>query len=81
MIIYKNWANGHATTVEHNTSQLFFTEYRYSFDKILDGRKKYHQDYIKHNPESGYVQKVSIPEIKHFQRQYLQLINPRAANF
>ncbi len=38
--------------------------------------EKYHQDYIKHHPESGYVQNVSIPEIKHFQKQYPQLIKP-----
>ena len=34
----------------------------------------YHQDYIEHNPGSSYVQYVSIPEIKDFQKQYPQLI-------
>lgn len=34
----------------------------------------YHQDYIEHNPGSGYVQFVSIPEIKHFQKEYPELI-------
>ena len=34
----------------------------------------YHQDYIEHNPRSSYVQYVSIPEIKEFQKQYPQLI-------
>ncbi len=34
----------------------------------------YHQNYIEHNPESGYVQYVSIPEIKDFQKQYPQLV-------
>jgi len=29
----------------------------------------YHQDYIIHNPSGGYVQNVSIPEIKHFQKE------------
>ena len=36
----------------------------------------YHQDYIEHNPNSGYVQYVSIPEIKEFQKQYPQLVKP-----
>ncbi|HEX5150970.1 MAG TPA: peptide-methionine (S)-S-oxide reductase MsrA [Parafilimonas sp.] len=36
----------------------------------------YHQDYIEHNPGSGYVQFVSIPEIKHFQKEYPELIKP-----
>lgn len=34
----------------------------------------YHQDYIKHNPNQGYVQSVSIPEIKKVQKEYPQLI-------
>ena len=34
----------------------------------------YHQDYIQHNPNQGYVQAVSIPEIKKFQKEYPQLI-------
>ncbi len=38
--------------------------------------EKYHQNHIKHNPESGYVRNVSIPEIKHFQKQYPQQIKP-----
>jgi len=36
----------------------------------------YHQDYIEHNPGSGYVQFVSIPEIKHFQKEYPELVKP-----
>ncbi len=36
----------------------------------------YHQDYIKQNPNGGYVQNVSIPEIKHFQKQYPDLVKP-----
>ena len=36
----------------------------------------YHQDYIKHNPDGGYVQNVSIPEIKHFQKLYPELVKP-----
>lgn len=36
----------------------------------------YHQNYIEHNPGSGYVQYVSIPEIKDFQKQYPQLVKP-----
>ena len=36
----------------------------------------YHQDFIAHNPNQGYVQAVSIPEIKEFQKEYPQLIKP-----
>lgn len=36
----------------------------------------YHQNYISKNPYGGYVQMVSIPEIKKFQKQYPQLIKP-----
>jgi peptide-methionine (S)-S-oxide reductase len=36
----------------------------------------YHQNYIEHNPGSSYVQYVSIPEIKEFQKQYPQLVKP-----
>jgi peptide-methionine (S)-S-oxide reductase len=34
----------------------------------------YHQDYISHNPDQGYVQSVSIPEIRKVQKEYPQLI-------
>ena len=34
----------------------------------------YHQDFIQHNPDQGYVNAVSVPEIKKFQKQYPQLI-------
>ena len=34
----------------------------------------YHQNYIYHNPGSGYVQMVSIPEIKHLQKLYPELV-------
>ncbi len=36
--------------------------------------ESYHQDYIAKHPNSGYVQNVSIPEIKQFQKEYPQLI-------
>lgn len=36
----------------------------------------YHQNYIANNPDSRYVQTVSIPEIKKFQKQYPELIKP-----
>ncbi|MEP6466025.1 MAG: peptide-methionine (S)-S-oxide reductase MsrA [Parafilimonas sp.] len=36
----------------------------------------YHQNYIEHNPNSSYVQYVSIPEIKDFQKQYPKLVKP-----
>lgn len=36
--------------------------------------ENYHQDYIANNPNSRYVQNVSIPEIKHFQKQYPELV-------
>lgn len=36
----------------------------------------YHQNYIEHNPNSGYVQHVSVPEIVHLQKEMPQLIKP-----
>ncbi len=36
----------------------------------------YHQDFITHNPNQGYVRAVSIPEIKHFQKEYPDMIKP-----
>ncbi len=36
----------------------------------------YHQDYIANNPNGGYVQNVSIPEIKHFQKEYPEMVKP-----
>ncbi len=36
----------------------------------------YHQNYIEHNPDNSYVQYVSIPEIKEFQKENPQLIKP-----
>jgi peptide-methionine (S)-S-oxide reductase len=38
--------------------------------------EEYHQNYIDKNPNGGYVQMVSIPEIKKLQKQYPQLIKP-----
>ncbi|MEO8853659.1 MAG: peptide-methionine (S)-S-oxide reductase MsrA [Ginsengibacter sp.] len=38
--------------------------------------ENYHQDYIEKNPGSMYVENVSIPEIKKFQKEYPQLIKP-----
>ena len=38
--------------------------------------ENYHQDYIANNPDSRYVQNVSIPEIKHFQKLYPELVKP-----
>lgn len=36
----------------------------------------YHQNYIDHNTGSGYVQVVSIPEIRKLQKEYPELIKP-----
>lgn len=44
-----------------------------SFVKFWEA-ENYHQDYIKHNPNQGYVQSVSIPEIRKVQKEYPQLI-------
>ncbi len=38
--------------------------------------ESYHQNYIQHNPDGGYVQHVSIPEIKKLQKEFPQLIKP-----
>lgn len=45
------------------------------FTKFWTG-EDYHQNYIDKNPGGGYVQMVSIPEIKKLQKQYPQLIKP-----
>ena len=34
----------------------------------------YHQNYTDHNPNAGYVQMVSIPEIKKTQKEFPQLV-------
>ncbi|HZF62855.1 MAG TPA: peptide-methionine (S)-S-oxide reductase MsrA [Chitinophagaceae bacterium] len=36
----------------------------------------YHQDYIEKNPSQRYVQTVSIPEIRHLQKQFPELVKP-----
>jgi peptide-methionine (S)-S-oxide reductase len=46
-----------------------------AFDKFWEA-EKYHQNYIANNPYGGYVQAVSIPEIKHLQKEYPELIKP-----
>jgi methionine-S-sulfoxide reductase len=38
--------------------------------KVFYKAEAYHQDYIAHNPASGYVQTVSIPEIKKYQHDH-----------
>lgn len=38
--------------------------------------EEYHQNYIDRNTGSGYVQMVSIPEIKKLQKEYPKLIKP-----
>jgi peptide-methionine (S)-S-oxide reductase len=38
--------------------------------------EEYHQDFIEKNPFQGYVQTVSIPEIKKLQKQFPQLVKP-----
>ncbi len=45
------------------------------FTKFWQG-EDYHQDYIEHNPGGGYVQHVSIPEIKKLQKQFPELVKP-----
>ncbi len=38
--------------------------------------EEYHQNFIERNPNQGYVQSVSIPEIIKLQKQYPQLVKP-----
>lgn len=38
--------------------------------------EEYHQDFIEKNPGQGYVNSVSIPEIRKLQKQYPQLVKP-----
>jgi peptide-methionine (S)-S-oxide reductase len=45
------------------------------FTKFWTG-EAYHQNYIEKNPGQGYVQMVSIPEIKRLQSQYPQMVKP-----
>lgn len=43
------------------------------FEKFWIG-EDYHQDYVRRNPNVGYVRSESIPRIKRFQKQYPELI-------
>lgn len=81
IIFYRN--NDEKSKIEKYISQLNASE-KYSkpiavqimsFTKFWPA-ERYHQDYIKHNPFGGYVQNVSIPEIKDFQKAYPELIKP-----
>ena len=36
--------------------------------------EEYHQDYEKNNPNNPYVQQVSIPRLRKFQKQYPELL-------
>lgn len=36
----------------------------------------YHQNYIENNPDGGYVQHVSIPEIREFQKEHPAMVKP-----
>ena len=36
--------------------------------------EEYHQNYIANNPGSRYVQNVSIPDIRRFQKEYPELV-------
>lgn len=38
--------------------------------------EKYHQDYIKHNPNESYVQHESIPRLRRTQKQIPELLKP-----
>jgi peptide-methionine (S)-S-oxide reductase len=46
-----------------------------SFTKFWTA-EDYHQDFIEKNPNQGYVKAVSIPEIKHLQKQFPELVKP-----
>jgi peptide-methionine (S)-S-oxide reductase len=43
------------------------------FEKFWIG-EEYHQDYVRRNPNVGYVRSESIPRIRRFQKQYPELI-------
>ena len=38
--------------------------------------EEYHQEYVKKNPNSSYVKNVCIREVKHFQKQFPELVKP-----
>ena len=44
-----------------------------AFEKFYQA-EEYHQDYEKHHPENPYVQSVSIPRLKRFQKKYPQYL-------
>ena len=81
IVFYRN--NVEKTLTEKYISQLA-TSHKYRgpiaaqvvpFTKFWEA-ESYHQDYIQHNPDGGYVQNVSIPEIREFQKQYPQMVKP-----
>lgn len=39
--------------------------------------EEYHQDYEKRNPTNPYVQKVSIPRLRKFQKAYPELLKEK----
>lgn len=43
------------------------------FEKFWEG-EAYHQDYEKLHPENGYIQNVSIPRLKRFQKKFPELL-------
>lgn len=51
----------------------------YPFEKFWMG-EDYHQDYEKNNPQSGYIQNVSIPRLERFQKKFPDILKDGAGH-
>ena len=40
----------------------------------------YHQDYYEHNPDNPYIQSVTKPKVKKFEKQYADLLKDKVAS-
>ena len=79
MIFYKNneektQAQNYIAEIQRNYTSPIAVEL-VPFEKFWIA-EDYHQDYVRHNPNVGYVQGESIPRIKRFQKQFPDLVKP-----
>lgn len=70
----KKMAEEYKAIIQKQNSKPVAAEIK-AFDKFWKA-ESYHQDYIQHNPNVGYVRMESIPRIKRFQAKYPELIKP-----
>lgn len=79
IIFYRN-------SKERSLAKSYISEIQKNFSKPIAAQvvpfekfwkaEEYHQDFIKHNPNVGYVRMESIPRIKRFQKKFPELIKP-----